>query len=733
MFMKKVRQHDERDCGAACFATILSKYGINLSLQESREAVSTDIQGTNIYNIVKAGKKYGFNAEAYAGDFDSLLCEVKEKNIKLPIIAHIISEEGLEHFVVVCRINRLYVQVFDPAKGSITVSKQKFKSLWTGHIIVIDDIGVVIQKRKSKSDSRAVYKKILKDVWPKYLITMILSLVIVVISLLGTMGYKVVIDGIMPKTSIDNHIEESEEIDSHSDDLDNEPDFGIINKFFDKMDEKIPLDNLLGDYGLVLKLLILLYLISFLLQLIRDVIVSLCSKKIDLFIMNMYSEKLMNLPIRFFSGFTSGELVSRFTDLQEVRDLISGYSLNILFDIMVFLCGAILMWVISPDLLLLVIIVAMLYFVLIVLFGMIISKINTRFLSKNAKTVTDFKELTDNIDKITYCGGKKLIRQKLEQDYKKLAKINLSGNIVSSVQNSISVILESVSVILTLYIGSKLVISGVMTMGFLVTFSMLISYMLIPIRDLVSSQPRVQKAIVSFKRLNDIIYAKEDILDTELCKTKITGKIEFCNVSFEYKPDIPVFSDVSFTVNSGDRVAIKGNNGTGKTTLAKMILNVYSPNKGKIHIDGVDIRKIPFKDLANNIVYIPQETFIFSDTIEKNLSLGDENIVDDKINEVLQLVDLSDFVDSLPEKKLTYVYENGKNLSGGQRQRIAIARALLREPKVIILDEATSQIDEKSDVEILQKIFQRYKDITFIIISHKKRIIDQCNKIVSLD
>jgi ATP-binding cassette subfamily B protein len=391
------------------------------------------------------------------------------------------------------------------------------------------------------------------------------------------------------------------------------------------------------------------------------------------------------------------------------------------------------MAIINPLLSMLVLLIALIYAVLIISFVFSISKINTNYMSKNAKTIVDFKELTDGINTIKYSNGNEIIKEKLEQDYIDLTKIGLRGNIVYSLQNSISVALESISTILALYLGSQLVLTGSLTIGYLVTFSMLISYMLLPIKDLVESQPSIQKAIVAFHRLNDVIYANDEIKIFSDNEHIMDGNIEFCNISFSYVPNIPVIDNFNLTICRGEKVGIEGNNGTGKSSLVKLLLAINKPQKGTIKLNGCNIEKLSPQKIRNNIIYIPQDIFIFSDTIKRNITMGDNNISDTDILKVLKIVMLEDFISELPEGLDTYLYENGKNLSGGQRQKIVIARALVRKPKILIMDEATSQIDNNSDAQIYQSIFENYKDTTYIIISHKKNILKYCDKIISLN
>ncbi|MDY5026802.1 MAG: peptidase domain-containing ABC transporter [Oliverpabstia sp.] len=732
--MLKCKQHDERDCGAACFVTVLSYFGTSISLQEAREKVHTNMQGTNIFNIVMAGRKMALDTDAYKTNYSELVNALNNNEITTPFIAHITTEEYREHFVVVLKVGKNTIKIFDPAKGTVSYSVNKFCLLWTGHIISFAKTAAYIPQKIKKKNR--VYKNIIKKVWTRYLITIILAIAVVLLSLIGTLGYEVVVDGVI-SDSHDHEIEivEQEVEDNHANITDNEeiPKFGIFNELIKKIVEGIPLNSLFDNVANVAKVLIGLYLLQFFIQFSRDIIVGFLSRKIDRDIMNLYSNKILKLPLKFFQNISSGELLSRFTDLNEIRNLISGYSLAILFDVIVFVFGSIMMILINPILFLLILGVSFLYTILILGFAFSISKINRYYMSRNAKMVTDFKELTDGIDTIKLCGGKQIIQNKLHHDFLEVTNVGLTGNIVYSLQNAISVTLESISVIVALYAGAKLVLAGVITVGYLMTFSMLITYMLSPIKNLVEVQPAMQKAIVSLQRLNDVIYANEEIEDGIKKDEEITGDIIFENVSFSYIESVPVLKEINLNIKHKEKIMIKGKNGSGKSTLVKLLLAVYKPQKGKIIVNGHDVNEFSISTLRNNILYIPQDVFIFSATIRDNIIMGKENIGEEQINNILEIVKLKEFVEQLPHGLDTFLYENGDNLSGGQKQKIAIARALFRNPKVLIMDETTSQIDEKSCLDIIKVMFEKYPNITYLLISHNSNISDMCDREIVIE
>lgn len=733
--MKKIKQHDERDCGAACFATIMSYYGSCITLQEARKRVHTDINGTTIYNIVSAAHDIKMKADAYEGAYSDLLDSIKDGTIKLPCIVHVITEDNLEHFLVLLKASGRKVKVFDPGRGKISYSVENFCHFWTGHVIDIRPDNAYVPLKTSVD--RKVYHSILKAMVPKYIIAVCMSLAVVVISVLGTLGYQIVVDGFMSQRSqqVSENIvdvEESEEIHSEGDlHAEEEADFGAFNKTFNKLDKDVPLEKLYDNFRMVIIVLAGLYILQFFIQLLRDVIIASMSKKADKSVMRLYTDKILKLPLDFFQNITSGELISRFSDLSAVRSLFTEYSLAIIFDVIVFVCGSIMMCIINSTLFLIILGVAVLYAILIYGFSHSISKVNTRYMSKNAKTVSDFKELTDGIETIRLSCGEDVIKNRLLNDYDNITQIGFHGNVLFSLQNSFAIVLESASAILALYVGSLLVREGVLSMGYLITFSMLISYMLSPINNLVEAQPSVQKAIVAMRRLNDVVFVNDE--DEAVGNGGLMmGDIEFDNVSFSYVEDCPVISDANIKIRKGEKVLLNGTNGCGKSTLVRLILAIYAPDNGEIRINNRNIQSIPKHYLRKKISYIPQDVFILSDTIYENIAMGNPEVSDEDIVTALNLVGLDEYVKQLPAGLDAYLYENGRNLSGGQKQKIAIARALVRDPEILILDETLSQIEAETRARIVNAIFRKYPKMTCVLISHDREVHSLCDRVIEL-
>ena len=285
-----------------------------------------------------------------------------------------------------------------------------------------------------------------------------------------------------------------------------------------------------------------------------------------------------------------------------------------------------------------------------------------------------------------------------------------------------------------LWIGGNAVIKDQISIGDFVAFTVWLGMLSWPIISFGWIINLIQRASASMKRINKIMDQQPFIQDTEICdhtiKT-IEGAIEFRKVNFSYNGN-PVLKNINIKIKPGQTVAVVGPTGSGKTTLINLIPRLIDATAGKILIDGKDIRRIPLKILRKNIGYVPQETFLFSETIEENISFGVENPPVKEIEWVAKISTIKDDLMNFPDKYQTLIGERGVNLSGGQKQRTAISRALLRKPKILILDDALSSVDTYTEEKILSSLKEYHFKQTNFIISHRISSVKHADKIIVL-
>lgn len=725
LFIHGTKQHDVRDCGAACLSTILNYFGRKISLAESRQLVKTDISGTTIYGIVDGAKKQGLCAEAYSCDsFEDLYQSVRRKEIEVPLVAHVIVDE-MEHFIVIKRITRKYVYLFDPAKGNRAFSIEHFCNIWTRHIITFRKT----EYFRAGDYKKAYYFKYVELLFKQKKIlfeVLIASLLIVSISIVGALAYELVIDNIVLNehgSIVEINHEYSESISWNSESLEQ-----ISEKVIFISEEIV---TFLSNIKYLFITLIGLYLCQAVMQMMRGILLAKISKKINLTLIKKYISKIYDVPLDFFDSMKAGEILSRFSDIENIRTALSNVTLSMMLDMFALIAGAGVMWIIHPKLFGLMIIITFTYLFVVLFFIPFIERVNQKIMENNAKLTADIKETIDGIETIKlYSAGEEHLKKIYSKSHRYVESI-YKGIIIYSFQGTLVYLVESIGTILVLCIGARLVIANKLTLGELMAFESLIGYVIVPIKSVMEMQPTIQRAIVSADRLNDIleINNNDEVSTTsDTSEENIQGDIYIENIHFRYGNRPLILKGITCRICEGEKVAFVGESGCGKSTLVKMLLKINEPEEGTIYIGSKKLRNIALTSIQKQIVYVLQETFLFSDTIRNNLKIGNPTVSEEELLEVCKKCEIYEMVEELPDGLDTLIYENGRNLSGGQRQRIAIARALLTHPKILILDEATSQLDCRTERNIYTMLLQD-KSMTCIIIAHKVQIASMCEKI----
>ncbi len=281
--------------------------------------------------------------------------------------------------------------------------------------------------------------------------------------------------------------------------------------------------------------------------------------------------------------------------------------------------------------------------------------------------------------------------------------------------------------------GGNDVINGTLTPGELISFVGYIAFMVQPIRSIMNQMSSLERSIASAERISDILQLPSEDTDTDNgIKHKLSGAVKFENVSFHYNEGQEVLSSINLEVKAGEKIAIVGPTGSGKSTLVDLIPRFYEPSEGRIIIDGYDIRELSLKDLRRQIGIVPQESILMKGTLAFNIAYGLKDVDMGKIIEASEIADIRDFIESLPDKFQTQTGERGVTLSGGQRQRIAIARAVIRDPKILILDEATSSLDSAVEHQVQEAINRAMRGRTAFIIAHRLSTVREADRILVL-
>lgn len=682
-----VKQHDITDCGAACLATVSKQYGLNISISKIREVAGTDKKGTNAYGMIKAAEKLGFTAKGVKGNQEAFF-----GGFPTPAIAHVIVDGSLLHYVVIHKVTKNKIIIADPGKGLVKYTPEEFFRIWTGVLIIL----VPTSKFKKGNDNKGVMSRFFGLMVPqkRLLINIFLSsLMITIFGILASFYFRFIMDDIVPNSTKKTLVALS---------------VGVIALYFFKA----------------------------ILEAFRYHLMLYLGQKLDIPLILGYYEHVLGLPMNFFGTRKVGEIVSRFTDASKIRDAISSATLTIMIDSLMAVFGGAVLFSQNHSLFFIALLVVALYGVIVLAFSKPVKKINEKQMENNAQVTSYLVETLNGIETVKAFHAEDKAQAKTDKLFVKLLRSVFKGGIITNAEQTLTGLVSTIGGTVILWVGVANVISGSMTLGSLITFNALLAYFLDPVKNLINLQPTMQTAIVAAERLSEILDLELEKVQDEkrkLSPPSLNLPVRIKNLDFRYGTRKLVLENINMKINAGEKIALVGESGSGKTTLSKLLMNFYSWEKGEIFIGDYNIKDINLESLRSRIAYISQDIFLFSGTIRENLELGNSDSTMEDIIEACRLSKADEFINSLPLRYETMLDENGANLSGGQKQRLAIARALLKKPDILIMDEATSNLDSITEKAIEKTINSLSKNITMIIIAHRLSTIMSCDKIFVME
>ena len=683
-----IKQHDLKDCGAACLATISKQYGLKIPISKIREVAGTDKQGTSALGLIKAAEQLGFSAKGVkASKQDDIFSD-----FPLPCIAHVVIDGSFLHYVVIHKITKKELIIADPAKGIVKYKPEDFFKIWTGVLIIM----VKTAEFKKGDETKGLFIRFFGLIKPQKTLMLNIfftSLVFTFLGIAGAFYYQVLIDHILQY-------------------------------------------NLKTTLHILSIGFIILSIFKILLNAFRSQLLMYLAQRIDIPLMLGYYEHVIKLPMNFFGTRKVGEIISRFNDAGKIRQAISGATLTIMIDTLMAIAGAIILCMQNSFLFLITIIPAILYGVIVFVFKKPIKDVNRENMENDAKITSYMIESFTGIETVKAFNGERQVNLETEKGFIKLMKSSFKEGFIMNIENSIKGAVEGIFGIAILWIGAFQCLKGNLSIGQLIAYNSLLAYFLDPIVNLINLQGELQSAIVAGERLGEILdleLEKDENENKKINPSTLKGDIEFKDVDFRYGTRKLILEKLNLKIKQGEKIALVGESGSGKTTLSKLLMNFYSCEKGEVLINGYNIKDINIEALRDKISYISQDTFLFSGTIKENLMFGKEEVDFERIVEACKRAHIHDFINEQPLRYETIVEENGANFSGGQKQRLAIARALIREPEILIMDEATSSLDSITEKAIEKTMYEFSKGITTIMIAHRLSTIMKCDKIYVMD
>lgn len=688
--MKKgteIKQHDITDCGAACLASIAAHHGLKYPISRIRQLASTDKKGTNVLGLVEAAQKLGFTAKGVKGPFEALF------QIPKPAIAHIIVKNALHHFVVIYDIDKTHISIMDPGVGKITrKTHDEFKAEWTG-ILVILMPNETFEKGNKKI---SVTQRFISLIAPHKSIMIQAFFGAIVYSILG-LSTSIFVQKIVDNVLIDGNL------------------------------------NLLNLMGIAM---ILILIIKVFIGSVKTFFAARTGQRIDAVLILGYYKHLLQLPQQFFDTMRVGEIISRVNDAIKIRVFINSVAIDMIVNSLIVLFTLMLMFVYSWKLAILVCVVIPFFVMLYYVFN----KLNKRYLRSimedSAELESHFVESLNSVSTIKRFGVEDFSNLKSEFRFVKFLQSVWVSTRSSIFSSNASELLSGGITIAILWFGSVKVINQEITPGVLMSFYALVGTLLGPINYLVTSNQSMQDAMIAADRLFQImdLEVEQESQNKIQLNPEMVDDIKFKEVAFRYGSRRQVFSNLSLTIQRGKVTAIIGESGCGKTTMLSLLQNLYPIQSGSIEIGNYNLSHISNKSLRAIVGTVPQQIDLFAGTIIENIALGDYEPDMQQIIDICKSLEIDDFIGKMPNGYYSMLGEHGVALSGGEKQRIAIARALYKNPEILILDEATSALDSYSE-SIVKKAIRILRDSgkTVIVITHRLSSVFDADMIFLLE
>ena len=450
--------------------------------------------------------------------------------------------------------------------------------------------------------------------------------------------------------------------------------------------------------------------------------------------------KLITLPMNFFANRRVGELNSRISaDLSQIQDTLTTTIAEMIRQLVLLVGGITFLAIVSPKLTVALLVVLPVLVVVAVFFGRFIRKLSRKAQDKLAESNTIVEETLQGIASVKAFVNESYEAARYSKNIKEVANIAIKGARFRGIFASFIVFCMFGAIVAVIGYGCVLVSHHELTVGELFKFALYAVFVGSAMGSFPELYANVQKAVGASERVLEILAEEsEEVSINEidnLVKQKIEGNLEFNDVVFAYpsRSEIPVLQKISFDAAAGQKVAIVGPSGSGKSTMAALILQFYHPQSGTILFDGKPADQYSLTDIRNQVAIVPQDVMLFGGTIMENIAYGKLNASKEDIIQAAKRANAHQFITSFPEAYETVVGERGVKLSGGQRQRIAIARALLKNPSILILDEATSSLDSESERLVQEALEELMKNRTSIIIAHRLSTIREADKIIVLE
>jgi ATP-binding cassette subfamily B protein len=737
------KQLDSMDCGPTCLRMVAKYNNRNISLQILRDKTQIGKEGVNLLGISEAAESIGFRTHCCKLTYNSLT-----KDAQLPAILH----WGQNHFVVLYKVKKNKLYIADPAKGLITYRAAEFKAFWISDKVNNEEEGIALLLEPAP----AFYQQI-GELEDKSGNNSVLNIATIFHYILP---YKKLILQLFIGLGVAS----------------------VLQLFLPFLTQSI-VDTGVNTANIHFVYIVLLAQLSLFagriaIDFIRGWILLHISTRINVSILTDFLIKLMKLPVAFFDSKHTGDILQRMNDHSRIESFLTGSSLNIVFSLTNLLIFSIVLAFFNSGIFLVFASASVAYAIWVLLFLRKRKELDYKRFEISAKEQSITIQLVQGMQEIKLNGAEQPMRWSWERLQVSLFRLSMKGLSLNQWQQAGAFFINEGKNIFITFLSAKAVIDGQMTLGTMLAVQYIIGQLNSPIEQTIGFVQSLQNARISMDRLNEI-HAMEDEEPvekhlqqelpiefqrqlqggwasnslfsvpeqeyltknqgkvTELLKDGMLDKeaIHFEQVSFTYPGagNEPVLKEINLSIPKGKTTAIVGTSGSGKTTLLKLLLKFYSPQKGEIKLGTTPLAAMSHKAWRNRCGVVMQESFIFSDTIAKNIAVGMEKIDIQKLQHAVKVAHVQDFVQGLPLGFNTKIGAEGVGISMGQKQRLLVARSVYKDPDFIFFDEATNSLDANNERMILQNLESFFKGRTVVVAAHRLSTVRHADQIVVLN
>lgn len=734
------RQYDTMDCGPTCLRMIAKYYKKDYSAQQLRERAQIGKEGVNLLGISESANTIGFKTQSLKLKYSSLISDAH-----LPAILH----WNQNHFVILYKVNNQKLYIADPAKGLINYTPNEFKEHWVtdkikgkeeGIALLLEPTPAFFAKDSEMISSLEESTKLMafKNIF-KYILPYKNSVLKIFICLTAATLLQLVLPFITRS---------------------------VVDKGINKNDLHFITIILLAQLALLTGRLVV--------DFVRNRMLLHIGIHINITILTDFLIKLMKLPLSFFDSKRTGDILQRMNDHSRIESFLTGSSLNTLFALINLLVFSIVLIFFNAQIFFVFIIASILYSIWVAAFLKKRRRLDYKRFDVSAKEQGITIQLVQGMQEIKLYGAQSQMRNTWKTLQNKLFVLSMKGLSINQLQQGGSFLINECKNILVTFLSAKAVIDEQITLGSMIAIQYIMGQLNSPIEQMIGFVQSWQNAKISMDRLNEIHKIEDEepankpfqqqlpasfakklasgfsanheknitykavkgvVSISQAEKSILLPSINFKNVSFTYTGagNEPILKNINFAIPKGKTTAIVGMSGSGKTTLLKLLLKIYEPQIGEIMLDDTPLSTFSHRIWRKHCGVVMQDSFIFSDTIIKNISVWEGDINKSLLHQAIDVANIHEFINSLPLGLDTKIGPEGTGISMGQRQRILIARAVYRNPEFIFFDEATNSLDANNENIILKNLENFFAGRTVVVVAHRLSTVKHADQIVVLD